>query len=330
VATGGVLALVIDPLAATGDEYRVGFETAGDTTTWFLQNLTQNRRVLDRQPIVPESFTIVEGGVLLYMFKPPDGLKREDQFTTGDTSQWGWRVTSGSRLVTWVNASDLSLEGFRGAAGWTSPYSLFQGGTMAVPPYRLKNLEIRFAAADTSGAFQSQDPNASYAYRYGRRFNEPPARPEFAPFIINPSAGYAYQDYTLSMPLAVYDIDSSPPRRLAVGFLENNVAGGSVNGRYWPPTSETNNVTSSGPREWLFIFDADYDAAAPNPLLHVDLLAAQDASVMYMATWNRFARSWTSENAMTLHPHKPFTPQDRYDYRTLAPEKNTRATEGIC
>ncbi|MGE5499831.1 MAG: T9SS type A sorting domain-containing protein, partial [Syntrophothermus sp.] len=53
----------------------------------------------------------------------------------------------------------------------------------------------------------------------------------------------------------------NPPRRLSIGFLENNVAGGLVDGKWWPEdyslTSAGNSGTTS-PREWFFIFDVNY------------------------------------------------------------------------
>jgi len=103
----------------------------------------------------------------------------------------------------------------------------------------------------------------SYAYRYLRRATAAAARPEFAPYIVNPASGYAYQDFKKSVPLSAWDVEASPPRRLAVGFLENNVAGGLVDGRYWPPPAQ-DNVGSSSPREWLFIFGTTY-SETPNP-----------------------------------------------------------------
>ena len=45
---------------------------------------------------------------------------------------------------------------------------------------------------------------------------------------------YGFNDYVQSVPLAVYDIDGATPRRLTLGFLENNASGGRVNGVYDP------------------------------------------------------------------------------------------------
>jgi hypothetical protein len=57
-----------------------------------------------------------------------------------------------------------------------------------------------------------------------------------------------------------------------VGFLENNVPAGIVDGKYWPPvaTPGLDNAAPSGPREWFFIFDMAYDQT-PSPFLQVDI-----------------------------------------------------------
>jgi hypothetical protein len=59
--------------------------------------------------------------------------------------------------------------------------------------------------------------------------------------------------------VGAWDVSADPPRRLAVGFLENNVAGGLVNGAYGPVHWEVvGNFDVDGPREWLFVFDLPY------------------------------------------------------------------------
>jgi hypothetical protein len=46
-----------------------------------------------------------------------------------------------------------------------------------------------------------------------------------------------------------------------VGFLENNVPGGLVNGAYGPAfNGKADNIAGSGPREWLYVFDLPYTA----------------------------------------------------------------------
>jgi hypothetical protein len=115
--------------------------------------------------------------------------------------------------------------------------------------------------------------------------------------LLTGNPGYPFQDFKKNVPLAVYDIDSDPPRRLAVGFLENNsnplggYAHGLVDGKYWPASWDTlsaygvDNVGTTGPREWLFIFDKEYSETL-DPELRTDILN-NPVPILYTATWNR-------------------------------------------
>ena len=298
---GIVSTVIVDPLASTGQTYRVRFDTSASLIRWTLDNTTRGNTILSQQPF-DTAGTIVEGGVLLTM-QSREGLK---------PGTWSW---TGQRFITWAGGADgLRFEEFNGAVGWSSPYSYFSGGTRPVPGWRLPSIEIRFApTSDSLGTFSPADPNSSYAYRYGSNFSLP-AKPSFLPFIVNPYGGFPYQDFTISMPLAVYDIDANPPRRLAVGFLENNAEGGAVNGKYWPPYyNDADNTNPAGPREWLFIFDSDY-TTSPDSTLTKDLLS-NPVPVMYWATWARRDNfPWPSGNSMRLTAYKPFSPGDVYSY----------------
>ncbi len=331
---GKVLPILIDPLSATGDVYQVGFETAGDSLTWYVHNVSRNRRVLSGQSFSQIDYPIIEGGIHLRVLNTPLGLKREDMFDTNDTTRWGWKVTRGTRRFTWVNAGGLGFEGFRGAAGWASPNTVFGAGTPFYSAAELKAVEIRLANATPTSppgripsvTFDPNQANVSYAYRYGRTFNSPPARPEFAPYIINPSGGYAYQDFTKSVPLAVYDIDANPPRRLAIGFLENNVAGGMVDGKYFPPDNTIDNTAATGPREWLFIFGTDY-SETPNPAFQVEAINNR-LPIMYFITWNRRGDvPFTDQDRIALYPYHPLNVADIYQYRSIAPERSNELSK---
>lgn len=131
-----------------------------------------------------------------------------------------------------------------------------------------------------------------------------PANPSFAPYIINPSAGYAYQDFSQNVPLSAWDVsDPLNPKRLAVGFLENNTASGLVDGKYWPGSDQSyDNAAASGPREWLFIFDQPYSTTVHSNYTQ-DIFSGTAQRVMYMATWNRIHQA-------TFSPVGP--PEDRF------------------
>jgi hypothetical protein len=180
----------------------------------------------------------------------------------------------------------LKLEGFNGAIG--NAFEFWPSG--GVPFERQRSVLIRYAATDSAGKIlNSASPNASFAYRYLQNADQPPARPSFTPFIVRPGSGDAYQDYTTMVPFAAIDQDTVPPRRLMVGYLENNVAAGSVDGRYWPPLQAyapwVDNTSATGPREWFFIFDIPY-STTPDPRLQVDLLSS-GTPIMWFGTPSR-------------------------------------------
>lgn len=317
---GVVRPIVVDPTRSTGHTYQVQFDTTGGNNTWRLVNITTGQNVItgETNQSGDDNYKILEG-MFLKVEGPLPGLKREDQFDTDDTTKWGWKVTRGTRRFTWSNADGFGFEGFRGAAGWASPNTVFGGGNPVYGPAELKAVEIRLANT-TAGDFDSTQENVSKAYRYGRNFAAPPARPEFTPWIINPSGGYSYQDFRRSAPLAAYDIDANPPRRLAVGYLENNVAGGLVDGKYFPPDNSVSNTAGTGPREWLFIFGTDY-SETPNSAFQVEAIN-NPLPIMYFITWNRRGDvQFTDQDAIALIPARVITVNDIFEFKTPAPQK---------
>ena len=326
ISTGRVLVNVVDPSQVTDHTYQVNFEeNANDELLWNLVDLNINSTVLSRQsdltgrPIAP-----IIDGLVVSVIDPPSGVKPDDMFSTSDSTLWGWNVPSGDLRFSWKGgANTFQFEGFQGAIGWSQPATLFGSG-YNYPEENLKNVLLVLAQADTTGNFNLTDPNVSYSYRYGRNFNLPPARPEFAPFIINTASGYSYQDFTQSVPLAAFDIDDpANPRRLVIGFLENNASGGSVNGKWWPPDYHSaDNTASSGPREWLWIFDADY-SATPDPNLQVEL-TSNELPIMYWLTVARngnvpFSPAQSGTDQFAIYPNHALTVDDTFQFKINLP-----------
>lgn len=159
----------------------------------------------------------------------------------------------------------------------------------------------------------------SYAYRYLRSAGNPPARPEFAPYIVNPTAGqYAYQDYQKGMPFSAWDVEANPPRRLAVGHLENNQPLGMVDGCWWPISNGVgqNNLAV---REWFFIFDAPYTDATPNAALQQDILNVT-LPIMWWGLVNRRAGTdfpaATGVDQFLILANHPNTAADVFTFNT--------------
>jgi hypothetical protein len=304
ISDGSVVPQIIDPDSLTGHTYKVWFYDSAGTVYWTLFDSTADSVVLTTQANqgattdLRQDFAKVDG-MIVHVYGPPPGYKGGEP---GDPDE-GWNVPSGARRWTQAGADGLHMEGFRGAAGWASaPGAFFEG--QGVGADRMRNLEFRLAATDSVGHFVLTDSNISYGYRYMRRAVDPPQQPSFGPYIINATAGYAYQIFEQNVPLSVWDIDANPPRRLAVGFMENNVPGGTVDGRYWPPYNGWfDNVDAAGPREWLFVFDTAYSTTA-DPTFQVDFLNVAYLPTLLHATWN----SRYDSTSASSH----WTPGDRF------------------
>jgi hypothetical protein len=84
-----------------------------------------------------------------------------------------------------------------------------------------------------------------------------------------------------------------------VGYLENNVTAGSVDGRYFPPIQAAapwvDNTSATGPREWFFVFDLPY-SATPDPSLQIDI-SSRWTPLMWFGTPSRtLSRAVPEEN----------------------------------
>lgn len=264
-------------------------------------------------------------GRVLYANRPlPDPWGFNVPMTDGfkvlgrvDTNGYLYRVDTLGRAIlgSGRGSGSFNLEVLNGTIGTAARRWVTSS---RAPLYRLHNIVLRFARTDTSGnPIDPGDTTASYAYRYLQNADQPPARPEFAPYIVRPGPGYAYQDFTRGAPFQAYDISESIPRRLAVGFMENNVSAGRVNGRYMPPFAQgtflgTSNTSTTGPREWFFVFDADY-STTPSPSFQVNLLA----DTVQMLYWGTPARNINSTgfeagDAYRLRSYYPYATGDTW------------------
>ncbi len=259
-ATGNFSLLVVDPARFTNHRYVIRGVDSIDVAR-------------------SHGFTLkdsTDGRVLLLNHRLPDSLGHSILITDGFKILRGTTdVRTGTMrnlqtvqgALPWTSygvSNVLGLEGFGGTIG--NAFDHWPSGGVGYS--RQHAIRIVFSSASAPAS----DSANSFAYRYLQNAGAPPAKPEFSSFIRNTSGVFAYQDYTRSLPFSAYDVSENPRRRLMVGFLENNVALGLVDGKYEPPLSGTpyDNGAADGPREWFFIFDAPY-SETPDPALQVDI-----------------------------------------------------------
>jgi hypothetical protein len=304
---GTATPLVVDPARVTGHSYRVSFDTATVMTehgpevhtTWNLTNTTTNTVLLHGQSNQSgdDDYPVVDG-LQVKVAGPPPGMK-------------DFQIPGGQRRWTFSNADGFGMEGFSGAMGMAFNNWL---GTTTITPDMLHNVLFKLAATDTNGnLLNSTDTTASFGYRYMRGATLPAARPEFAPFILNPTAGYAFQIYERNMPFAAYDAETG--RRLMIGYLENNVAGGRVDGKYWPDTQNGpfSNTDANGPREWFFVFNVPY-SETPDPALQVDILNNEVPMMWFCAPNRRGDVPFSAGDEFLIEANHLNTPADEFAF----------------
>lgn len=315
---GQAFALVVDPTVLTGDQYKVTFDSTGGTTTWSLTDVTKNQVVLSKQTNLSGdgNYQITNGMMVKVTGPSTPGMK-------------DWDVPSGTRHFTWAGgAGDFGFEGFEGAIGWAAPSTLFGDGIEPVPASAISNTLLKLAqVSDTASfnpSFPANDENMSFGYRYGRHFANPAAQPQFAPYIVNTAGGYSYQDFNKDVPLSAWNVDNpASPQRLAVGFMENNEAGGLVDGKYWPPFyANASNTDGSGPREWLWIFQAPYNET-PNTAYEVES-TGNDLPIMWFCTMARrntdpWSPDATGEDQFMILANHVNSVNDAFTFTATAP-----------
>ena len=314
---GSVTAYIIDPSKVTGAAYGVTFkDNPAGGVFWTLKRGTTV--LLDNQTnLSGDNDYLITDGLQVVVSGPPVGVKAGDA---------GWAIPKGTRRFTWAGGADgFGFEGFNGAVGYASPRSVFGDGVLKVGPGELKNVVLKLAKVDFTGnynpPFNLTDANMSYGYRFLRANTAAAAKPEFAPFIINKTGGYAFQKFEKNVPLSAWNVDNpAQPKRLAVAFLENNVAGGLVDGKYWPGDFNVYaNVASTGPREWLFILDTPY-SETQDPVIASELTGS-DARVMYYIAWARrgavpFSPGASGDDEFAVNGNKAITKTDVFTFTT--------------
>jgi hypothetical protein len=145
---------------------------------------------------------------------------------------------------------------------------------------------------------------------------------------MNTAASYAFQDYRANaVPFSAWNTETTPPTRLAIAILENNVAAGLVDGKWWPPLAGVSNDATTGAREWFFIMSAPYGAGAggtDNPAFHTNLSSDANLPLMWVSLADRrTAAPWAAGDEFLFIANHINTLADKFTF--TAPKVTTSA-----
>jgi len=286
VSDGQVVPMVVNPANTTGHIYTVKFQAGGlysitDSTTGVVKTsgLTNQSGGTD-YPIVD--------GVMVQVFGPVPGMK---SFTITGTRRFSpVGGFTGLGLEGFSNAGDpTAYDQNTGTIGMAGHFAFGGvGTTLTTADYHTVQLRMAAIASPTTlwdPLAVPTDPNISKGYRWVRSVpvGGTAADPSFAPWIINRGTGYPYQDFNYGVPFSAWDMDVTPPQRLAVGHFENNVVGGYVDGRYWPGLTTVDNSVA---REFAFIFAQPYSTTEV-PAFQTNVFSNATLPLMWVMTCAR-------------------------------------------
>ena len=297
--------------------------SSGGTSGYSLKDSTTGQVLILNHPLpdaLGHTSPIVDGfKILLGTIDTLSGMKE-------------WIITNGIRRFSPVGGyTGLGLEGFSNAGNPTAYdqnsgtigagfHFAFGGiGSTLQNPSQYHSVLLKLAAVDTPALWNPKatptDPNFSLAYRWVRHASAAADTiPAFIPWIISTGSGYPYQDFIYSVPFSAWDMATDPPTRLAVGMLENNDPGASVDGRYWPPAQPLGDNTLN--REFAFIFSAPY-STTPVAAYQTNLSNNITLPLMWVMTCNRRANwPWVSGDEFEIIANSGVTSQDRWVFNT--------------
>lgn len=322
VSDGSVTAVVVQPDLMTGDTYQVLFDTLGG---WKVVDVTTSATKVTGTNQSGNTNYLTVDGVQVIVQGPQPGMKE-------------WTIPAGARHFTPLSGwTGIGLEGFSnagdpfaydpnaGTIGWPLNYSFWT--TSLSNPAQVHTVLLKLAAVNYATLWDPKavptDPNFSLGYRWLRHASSAAADPSFAPWIIQAPAGttYPYQDFNYSVPFSAWDIDVTPPVRLAVGCFENNAAGGMVDGRYWPPTYNTATADNSVAREQAVIFGTPY-STTPDPAYQTDIYGSSLPLMWMMSCDIRNNSNWAAGDQMEFIAAKVNQPNDVFQFTAPKPAYN--------
>ena len=316
-ASGAYHIQIVDPAQVKDHLYVIrGDYSTGTAWTFTLKDSTTGVVLLDHHPapdMLGHTIPVVDGfKVLLGTMDQNPGMR-------------SWAVPQGTlRFSPTGGYRGLWLEGFstsadpyvydhaRGTIGSAMTYAFGGIGTTLSFP-RCHNVLLKLANVNNQAVWDPKSAPADTNFSRGYRFlsavgvTSTPAKPEFAPWIINKASGYPYQDYNYSVPFSAWDMDTDPPGRLAVGHFENNAIDGLLDGRYWPGDTTVDNSVA---REMAFIFRSPY-TDTPDTALAVNLSNNRTTPLMWVIACNRRAEEpWPGTDQFLINAYHLPSSQD--------------------
>jgi len=291
---------VIDPIQSTGATYTVRVAgTGANVTEWYV--ISGSDTAARSTNFTGDDSSPLVNGILFRLANPVAGVRRATQpdpagyvYLPEENADWAEGANSGD---TWAS----------GAASYANDaLTGFGSGQSQVPANELKKVEIRFG-------------ETSKAYRWLKNvptFPPIPIKdPSFVPFVLKKGPGHVYQgDFaTVTVPLAAYEVDSldgdPTPRRLTVGFLENNdslfaadgttyLGLGAIDGQWNPTTAD------QGGLEGLYVFSTTYSEAETSKY-NVRTDRFQDVDLYYIVHVRKTSATatWSPGDRIVITPN---------------------------
>ena len=256
-----------------------------------------------------------------------DGFKILLGSVSTKTGMQQWSIPQGVRQFSPVGGyPGLGLEGFssaydpssydigRGTIGMAGHFAYCGVATTLTKPSQYHTVLLKLAAVDNVSLWDPRttwrDDNISYGYRYLRGSVADPFDSTFAPWIINKGPGLPYQDFNRSVPFSAWDMETTPPTRLAVGMMENNAVGGKVDGRYWPGNTMDDNRVAG---EICLIFSTPY-SDTPDPTLQVNLINTATPIMWVMTCARRSETPWLEGDQFQITAYHQPTSADVWTF----------------
>ncbi len=258
---GTVKITVINPATTTGHEYEVVFEADSDTNSatygqifWDLVDKDAEKTVLSKQvqlaPDTKASDAPLADGLQIRVYGPPVGINpnRYGEAYGKDTPLSrtylkGWDFTD----PRWISGRDRGWIGLFGGLGNGSDHL----GTSLTNPTDYMDVDLYFAGLSAAGPADTTIEDIMALSKA-----ENPDRWSMGVAIDGWGDWHTYLAY---LPMAAFDVESDPPRRLKLAMIESHgdPSQDAIWDMGWNPVDST--FADDGGYEYFYVLNDDYD-----------------------------------------------------------------------